>query len=125
MERFVPRDRKSPDVQTAEVSEDEISCADPDPQPLIPRDGLSIIAASFAGGQTKAGVDLGPSALLNNEFNLLNHLSKTWHIQQTSLSPHSFPPSPIIHHSGMSNLRLVSNYTHQLALQAYTHVRNN
>lgn len=25
----------------------------------------------------------------------------------------------------MSNLRLVSNYTHQLALQAYTHVRNN
>lgn len=54
MERLVNGDWKSSEVQIAEVSEDEISSAPFDAQPMIPRASLSVIAASFAGGQVCA-----------------------------------------------------------------------
>ncbi|KAL8637539.1 MAG: hypothetical protein Q9226_009112, partial [Calogaya cf. arnoldii] len=72
------------DARAAEISKDEFVCAKPDPQLSNPRLGLSVITACFAGGQTKAGVDLGPSAILNDDFNILSRLSKTWQIEKTS-----------------------------------------
>lgn len=51
MAQSVTQDRKSPDVRIVGISKDETSCAHIDPKPSIPKASLSIIAASFAGGQ--------------------------------------------------------------------------
>ncbi|KAL8725250.1 MAG: hypothetical protein Q9181_006484 [Wetmoreana brouardii] len=87
---------------------------------------LAVIAASFAGGQGKAGVEQGPKAII--EAGLFRQLSDTlgyfvFYESCSSLSslPNLLDDPP---HRSMKSPRTVSAFTHQLALRTHDIARS-